>query len=169
MRAAADSSERLVCAVLAAQVSALGERIDTGVSAELLWRTTDALTLLSGLVVELLRCRSAPVPELSEQCTAAVAAGVEIRQSLDTLAFMQAQKQDFARQMVDCIVTAMERLAPGDAGVGARLSPHDLASLYVSEDQRTIHDAVVRRFNGSPKWELPASARDSPSSEGSGR
>jgi hypothetical protein len=33
-----------------------------------------------------------------------------------------------------------------DAPAGARLSPNDLAALYVSEDQRQVHDAATRQF-----------------------
>ena len=66
--------------------------------------------------------------------------------SLESLAFTQAQRNDFTCQTVDCVVTALERLAVADVPVGARLSPDDLAALYVSEDQRQVHDAATRQF-----------------------
>jgi hypothetical protein len=141
-----EASENLVCAVLAAQVAELRGRIDTGVTVELLWRTTDVLSQLSGLVVELAkRCRDSD-HALSKQCNTAVAAEVEISRSLESLAFEQAQRNDFTCQTVDCVVTALERLAVTDVPAGGRLSPNDLAALYVSEDQRLVHDAATRQF-----------------------
>ena len=139
-----EAGEHLVCAVLAAQVAELRGRIDTGATVELLWRTSDILSRLSGLVLEFAkRCSD---PELNEQCNTAIAAEVEISRSLESLAFEQAQRNDFTCQTVDCVVTALERLAVTDAPVGTRLSPSDLAALYVSEDQRNIHDAATRQF-----------------------
>ena len=142
----AEAGEYLVCAVLAAQVGELRGRIDTGATVELLWRTTDVLSQLSGLVVELAkRCHDSDLA-LSEQCNTAVAAEVEISRSLESLAFEQAQRNDFTCQTVDCVVTALERLAVTDVPAGERLSPNDLAALYVSEDQRLVHDAATRQF-----------------------
>lgn len=141
-----EASEHLVCAVLAAQVAELRGRIDTGATVELLWQTTDVLSQLSGLVVELAkRCHESD-GELSAQCNTAVAAEIEIRRSLESLAFTQAQRNDFTCQTVDCVVTALERMAVTDEPAGARLSPDDLAALYVSEDQRLVHDAATRQF-----------------------
>jgi len=141
-----EASENLVCAVLAAQVAELRGRIDTGATVELLWRTTDVLSQLSGLVVELARRCHESDQALSEQCSTAVEAEAEISRSLESLAFEQAQRNDFTCQAVDCVVTALERLAVTDGPVGARLSPNDLAALYVSEEQRQVHDAVTRQF-----------------------
>ncbi|MGA2129343.1 MAG: hypothetical protein ABSG76_24695 [Xanthobacteraceae bacterium] len=160
VRATSDTSERLVCAVLAGQVAALRDCIDTGATVDLLWRTTDVLSQLSGLVLELSRRHPGSGPD--EQCAAAVAAEADISRSLTELAFVQAQHHDFARQMADCVVTALGRLAT-DAPSGARLSPHDLLALYVSEDQRKVHDAVARQFaidalSGPPQ--RPQSARN---------
>ena len=146
MQFSTEANDSLVCAVLAAQVAELRGRIDTGATVELLWRTSDMLSRLSGLVLELAkRCHTSD-HELNEQCNAAVAAEVEINRSLESLAFEQAQRNDFTCQTVDCVVTALERLAVTDVPVGARLSPNDLAALYVSEDQRQVHDAVTRKF-----------------------
>jgi len=154
MQVTADTGERLVCAVLAAQVAAIRDRVDGDATVDLLWRTADLLTRLSRLVVEMSRRDPGADPQLDEQCTAAVMAEAEISRSLDAMAFVQAQRQDVARQMADCVVMALERLAAVDAAQdappgqppGARLSPGDLAALYVCEDQRAVHDAVARQF-----------------------
>ena len=161
----AEAGEYLVCAVLAAQVGELRGRIDTGATVELLWQTTDVLSQLSGLVAELAKRCSDSDPNLNEECNAAVAAEAEITRSLENLAFTQAQRNDFTCQTVDCVVTALERLAATDAPVGARLSPNDLAALYVSEDQRQVHDAATRQFaaaalrNGAERHKQEGSAQ----------
>jgi hypothetical protein len=141
-----EAGEHLVCAVLAAQVAELRGRIDSGATVELLWRTSDMLSRLSGLVLEFAKRCSDSDQELNEQCNTAVAAEVEISQSLESLAFEQAQRNDFTCQTVDCVVTALERLAATDVPVGKRLSPDGLAALYVSEEQRKVHDVATRRF-----------------------
>jgi hypothetical protein len=146
MQFTTEASENLVCAVLAAQVAELRGRIDTGATVELLWQTSDVLSRLSGLVLEFAKRCSDSDPNLNEECNAAVAAEAEISRSLESLAFAQAQRNDFTCQTVDCVVTALERLAATDVPVGARLSPDDLTTLYVSEDQRQVHDAVTRQF-----------------------
>jgi hypothetical protein len=163
MHGSAEANERLVCAVLAAQVAAVRDRLDTGATVDLLWRTADVLARLSGLVLELAQHHPAPNAGLDEQCAAAVAAESEISQALDGVAFLQAQRDDLARQMADCIVTALERLAAADTPAGARLSPGDLAALYVCDDQRRVHAAVTRRFGKD------ASAQERPSRAGSGQ
>ena len=107
MQFTSEASENLVCAVLAAQVGELRRRIDSGAAVELLWRTSDVLAQLSGLVQEFAkRCRDSDF-ELNEQCHAAVAAEAEISRSLESLAFEQAQRNDFTCQTVDCVVTAL--------------------------------------------------------------
>jgi hypothetical protein len=146
MQFSSETSENLVCAVLAAQVAELRGRIDTGAAIELLWQTSDMLSRLSGLVQELgKRCGDSD-RELNEQCNTAIAAEVEISRSLENLAFKQAQRNDFTCQTVDCVVTALERMAATDVPAGARLSADDLAALYVSEDQRQVHDTATRQF-----------------------
>jgi hypothetical protein len=158
-------SEHLVCAVLAAQVAALRDRIDTGAAVELLWQTSDVLSQLSGLVAKLAQRCSPADDGLNEQCDAAVAAESEISRSLESLAFQQAQRNDFTCQTVDCVVSALERLADTSAPVGSRLSASDLVALYVSEDQREVHDATTRQFA------IDASSRraDGSHREGSGK
>jgi len=147
MTSPTDASENLVHAVLAAQVAELRNRVDSGAMVELLWRTSDVLAELSGLVAELAgRCHHSNA-ELHSKCNAAVEVEVDLRQSLESLAFEQAQRNDFICQTVDCVVTALERLAAADVRESPRLSPNDLAALYVSEDQRKVHHAVVRRFS----------------------
>ena len=144
MQSATEANDNVVCAVLAAQVAELRNRIDSCATVELLWRTSDVLSQLSGLVLEL--AKRGHDSELNEQCKAAVAAEGEISRMLENLAFEQAQRNDFTCQTVDCVVTALERLAVTDAAGGNRLSADDLAALYVSEEQRKVHDAVIRRF-----------------------
>ena len=147
MQGTAEASERLVCAVLAAQVAAIRDCVDTAEGADLLWRTGDLLARLSALVVELGHRCQVPDPELDEQCAAAVAAEAEVSTALDALAFLQSQRHDLARQMADCVVTALVRLAADqDPAAGNRLSPEDLAALYVCEAQRRTHEAVARQF-----------------------
>jgi hypothetical protein len=146
MQSNTEVGEHLVCAVLAAQVAELRSRIDSGATVELLWQTSDVLSRLSGLVLEFAKRCSDSDPNLNEECNAAVAAEAEISRSLESLAFAQAQRNDFTCQTVDCVVTALERLAVTDVPAGARLSPNDLAALYVSEDQRQVHDVAARQF-----------------------
>ena len=160
----AEAGDNLVCAVLAAQVAELRGRIDTGATVELLWQTSDVMSRLSSLVVELAkRCHTSD-GDLSAQCNTAVAAEIDIRRSLESLAFAQAQRNDFTCQTVDCVVTALGRLATTDGPVGARLSPDDLAALYVSEEQRQVHDAATRQFvatarrNGAERHKREGSA-----------
>jgi len=144
MQFTSEASEHLVCAVLAAQVAELRDRIDGGATVELLWRTSEVLMQLSDLVRELAtRCHDS---ELQAQCTTVVAAEAEVSRSIESLAFEQAQRNDFTCQTVDCVVTALERLAVTDGPVGNRISPDELAALYVSEEQRKVHDAATRRF-----------------------
>jgi len=69
------------------------------------------------------------------------------RRSRPRFQFEQAQRNDFIAQTIDCVVTALGRLAAADVRESPALSPHDLAALYVSEDQRRVHQAVVRRFS----------------------
>ncbi len=46
----AEANERIVCAILAEQVAALRERMDSTSAFELLWRTSALLSWLSGLL-----------------------------------------------------------------------------------------------------------------------
>jgi hypothetical protein len=155
-----EASEQIACVVLAAQVAALRDRIDTGATVDLLWRTSDVLSQLSKLVVEFANRCSQSDPDLNRQCNSAVAAEAEISRSLESLAFQQAQRNDFTCQTVDCVVTALTRLAAADLPAGARLSPDDLCALYVSEDQRLVHEAAARQFATA------ASSRQSASESG---
>lgn len=146
MHVSGEASENLVCVVLAAQVAELRRRVDDGATIELLWRTSDVLTQLSGLVQQFAsRCQETD-SELNEQCRAAVTAEADVRRLLESLAFEQAQRNDFTCQTVDCVVTALERLAGTDGSASNGLLLDDLAALYVSEEQRKVHDAAARRF-----------------------
>ena len=148
MLAVKEANERLVCAILAEQVSALRDRMDTKAAFDLLWRTGALLSWLSGLLGEVYRvstCRRA-------RCSNASARKPSLKlpkfaAALDDLAFVQAQRQDFARQIADCVVTALERMAVAEMPEGTSFSSSDLAQLYVSEDQRKLHEAVIRRMS----------------------
>lgn len=147
MSGATEANERLVCAILAEQVAALRDRMDASAAFDLLWRTTALLSWLSGLLGDLSRHNANTNPVLERERAEAIAEVAEIRGELDRLAFSQAQRQDFTRQIADCVVTALERMAVAEMPAGTSFSSNDLAALYVSDDQRRLHDVVVQRMN----------------------
>jgi len=147
-----------VCAVLAAQVVALRESIDAGATIEFLWHTSDVLLQLSALVQQLARHSDNLDSSLRERCDAAVAAEAAINASLGSLAFSHAQRNDFTCQTIDCVATALERLAVSGTGT-SRLSLEDLSALYVCEAQRTVHDKVVGRQDGAALRQLAEELR----------
>jgi hypothetical protein len=134
----AGSTERLVHAVLAAQVNALRDRIESSTVVALLCQAIDALNQLTETVTSFTRLHSAIDPALKAQCAAALQQAGAVGAQLETYAFVQAQQQDIARQMADCISLALHRLAT------TGLSPGDLMKLYVTEDQRRIHAEAAR-------------------------
>jgi hypothetical protein len=140
-----ESNEQLVCAILAEQVAALRDRMDAAQAFDLLWRTSALLSWVSGLLGDLARHSSHANPVLERERQEAVTEISEIRRALDELAFLQAQRQDFAKQIADCVVTALERMAVAQMPAGTHFSSADLASLYVSAEQRQLHDAVLRK------------------------
>jgi alkyl hydroperoxide reductase subunit AhpF len=144
---APEANEKLVCAILAEQVSALRDKMDASATFDLLWRTTALLSWLSGLLNDLSRHSATINPVLERERSEALAEVAEIRRRLDELAFSQAQKQDFSRQIADCVVTALERMAVAEMPAGTSFSSSDLAELYVSDDQRKLHEDVVSRFS----------------------
>jgi hypothetical protein len=144
-RPAAEGEERLVCAVLAAQAAALRDRIESGSTVEMLWNASDVV----GGLVKLIREQASALPldpVLAAQCETTLSMVLGVSDTLNDLAFAQAQRVDFDRQMADCVVTALERLALADAPRGARLPIDELAALYVSEEQRRVHGEVASRF-----------------------
>ena len=143
---ATEANERLVCAILAEQVSSIRDRMDASTTFDLLWRTTALLSWLSGLMNDLSHNSTNSNPVLERERTEAITEIGEIRRALDELAFFQAQRQDFARQLADCVVTALERMAVAEMPAGTSFSSSDLAALYVSDDQRRLHDEVIRRL-----------------------
>lgn len=147
MATGTEANENLVCAILAEQVAALRDRMDATATFDLLWRTTALLSWLSGLLSDLSRHSGAPNPVLERERAEAIAEVAEIRRALDELAFFQAQRQDFARQIADCVVTALERMAVAEMPAGTHFSSNDLAALYVSDDQRKLHEAVMQRLS----------------------
>jgi hypothetical protein len=162
VQSTAEDGDQLIYAILSAQVSALRDHVDSCVPIHLLWNVTDTLAQLSDLVRELSQQRSATDPD--PRCAAALVEVAEISRQLEEQAFRQAQQQDLIRQMADCVTTALKRLSQGVSPVNSRLSPRDLAGLYVSEFQREAHDAVIREFglNASrAAAALRANSRDS--------
>jgi hypothetical protein len=137
--------DRLVFAILAEQVSAMRERMDASTTFDLLWRTSTLLSWLSGLLGELARNNHNPV--LEKERSEAVAEIAGIRRSLDELFFFQAQRSDFARQVADCVVIALGRVASEKAPLKTHFSTHDLEGLYVSSEQRDIHNAVIKKYS----------------------
>ena len=103
--------------------------MDANAAFDLLWRTTALLSWLSGLLGDVSR-HSAPTPSRCWNANARkrLTEIAEIRRGLDDLAFSQAQRQDFARQIADCVVTALERMAVAECG-GTSFSSGDLAAL----------------------------------------
>ena len=145
----AEANERIVCAILAEQVAALRERMDSTSIFELLWRTSALLSWLSGLLGDVSAQSSHaghPNPVMDREREEAITEIAEIRRALDDLAFLQAQRQDFAKQIADCVVIALERMAVAEMPAGTSFSSADLAALYVSADQRKLHDEVIHRL-----------------------
>ncbi len=150
-----EASDRLICAVLAAQVAELHDRIEGDTTVELLWRATEVLSSLSGLVQDLGPQVGPSDPDMAERCAVAVAAEAEISRLIGAQAFVQAQRQDFARQVADCVVTALSRMA-ADPTPGARFTAEDLAALYVCEEQRAAHKLVMDQFAAGSRADGPA-------------
>ncbi len=144
----AEANERIVCAILAEQVAALRERMDATAAFDLLWRTSALLSWLSGLLSDASAHASHANPVLDRERSEAITEIAEIRRALDDLAFLQAQRQDFAKQIADCVVTALERMAVAEMPAGTSFSSKDLAALYVSDEQRKLHEGVLHRLTG---------------------
>lgn len=144
-----EANERIVCAILAEQVAALRERMDATSAFDLLWRTSALLSWLSGLLGDTSAHFSHSAhanPILERERAEAITEIAEIRRALDDLAFLQAQRHDFAKQIADCVVIALERMAVAEMPAGTSFSSTDLAALYVSDDQRKLHEDVLRRL-----------------------
>lgn len=150
-----EANERMVCAILAEQVAAMRDRMDATAAFNLLWRTTALLSWLSGLLNDLSRNSATANPVLERERHEALTEIAEIRHALDELAFLQAQRQDFARQIADCVVIALERMAVAEMPAGTSFSSADLASLYVSDDQRKLHERVVQRLRPDAPVDAP--------------
>ncbi|MGE4481075.1 hypothetical protein [Acidocella sp.] len=143
-----EANEKLVCAILAEQVAHLRDRMDASEAFDLLWRTSALLSWLSGLLGHADLHTGHVNPILERERTEAVAEIAEIRRQLDNLAFVQAQRQDFARQIANCVIVALERLSEARMPEGTHFASSDLAALYVSDDQRKLHEDVLRRLRG---------------------
>jgi hypothetical protein len=144
------TDDRLVQAILAAQIAVVRDRIENSETIDLMWRTTDVLARLAGLVPEL--ARRNPGADMERQCTSAIANMTDISKSLDDMAFVQAQRQDYTRQMADCVAIALTRLAAQGAGEST-FSADDLTKLYVCAEQREVHDTALRAFYQTPGLE----------------
>lgn len=144
-----EANERIVCAILAEQVATLRERMDATTAFDLLWRTSALLSWLSGLLGDISAQSGKPAhanPVLEREREEAITEIAEIRHALGELAFVQAQRQDFAKQIADCVVIALERMAVAEMPAGTSFSSSNLAALYVSADQRKLHEDVIRRL-----------------------
>jgi hypothetical protein len=134
----------------------LRDRLEALAAVETLWQATDILSNLSALVRELSRRGPLPEQRLEARCAEAIASGTALSATLDEMAFLQAQRLDYARQMGEGLAAALERLASADQPGRPRLSLTDLTALYVCEDQRETHALALRAFDqrqggGSPK------------------
>ena len=146
MQVATESGERLICAILAAQMTALRDRMDSGVPEKLLWGTVDAIGLLSTLVKELAARTAASDTELTARCEAALSTASEISRSLEDQAFHQAQTHDLTCQIASSVTTALSRLSDAQGSPGPGFTQSDLTALYVTEDQRRVHETTVEAF-----------------------
>ncbi len=146
MSEAPETNETLVCAILAAHVANLRDRMGTSEAFDLLWRTSALLSWLSGLLGEVNRQVQHANPLLEKERSEAIAEITLIRRQLDHLAFAQAQQQDLTRQIADCVITALERMSSATMPQGSRFMSSDLSALYVSEDQRQLHEDVLKRL-----------------------
>lgn len=119
---------RLVCAILAAQVSALCERIAGGLIVERLLGCGELLAVLATQLTP----GSAPA-----------AAAASLDNALDDLAFQHAQQQDLARQTAELVARALRLLAAAEPDELQAFSPGGLLALYVSDEQRRLHAMVL--------------------------
>jgi hypothetical protein len=125
---AAAQETGLVCAILAAQVRALQDGIASPAINQRLLGCADLLAVLSS--------------HLAKDSEAASAAE-QLEHALDGLAFQHAQSQDLARQTADLVAQALSLLATAEPAAVRNLSQGGLLALYVNEDQRRLHAAVV--------------------------
>ena len=88
---------------------------------------------------ELLGTLSSQLPQGGD--SAAIA--VRLDRALDDLTFHHAQHQDLARQTADLVAHALKLLAAGNVDPLHTLSLNGLLALYVSDDQRRLHEAVL--------------------------
>lgn len=146
MSQAGESNESLVCAILAEQVANLRDRMDASEAFNLLWQTSALLSWLSGLLADMNHEAPQVSPLLDRERNEAITKIATIRHQLDELAFFEAQRQDFARQIADCVITALERMSSARMPEGTHFASADLAALYVSEDQRRLHENVLNRL-----------------------
>ena len=135
------TSDRRVCAILAAQVAALRNRIDAGVEVELLWRIIDTLSTMSEFLAPLASEQLTPGAAMGKGPAAAIAAAIELTVTLEAVALRQSQAHDLVSQMAVCVENALHRLAmPNDSE--PRISLASLASTYVCNEQRSAHASV---------------------------
>jgi len=124
---------RVIFTILAEQLAALRERIAGPGMFERLVSCAELVATLSS-----------QLPPGGE-CAATAA---RLDSALDDLAFHHAQHQDLARQTADLVARALTMLAEGAAVPARTLTLSALSALYVSDDQRRLHDAVVAEHAG---------------------
>lgn len=142
----AETDARLVCAILAEQVSSLRNKMDVTAAFESLWQVSALLSRLGKILTQ------AEHQELEQVTSHAhlhelVAEITSTHKSLDNLAFIEAQRQDCAQQMADCVIAALKRLALTENPMETHFNPSDLETLYVSQDQHHLHKAVLTRMS----------------------
>jgi len=135
-----------VFALLAAQVAAVRDRIESDATAhlDLLWKAVDTTTQLVALLDRLSSHAGTLPPELATACASAETAQAELGRALDELAFTQAQRMDLSRQMADAVVLALRCLDAGETS----LTPEQIATVYVSQEQRAVHAVALQGNNG---------------------
>jgi hypothetical protein len=145
MPPAARAAQPSVFALLAAQVAAVRDRIETDATGhlDLLWKAADTTTQLVALLDRLSRYAGILPPDLAAACASAETAKVELGRALDELAFAQAQRMDLSRQMADAVVLALRCLEAGDTSISAE----QIATVYVSQEQRAVHAAALQGRN----------------------
>jgi hypothetical protein len=119
---------------------ALRERIAGSVNFERLTNCADLLAVLSS--------------QLLPGSTSAAAAA-QLGQALDDLAFYDAQQQDWAHQTADLVARALKLLAAAEGDPQQMLTTSRLLGLYVSDDQRKLHSAVLSEHAGGREQTAP--------------
>lgn len=86
---------------------------------------------------------AATFSKLEAQVTAGDGQGLAaaVQGTMDDILFVQAQEQDIIRQMMEAVIQALSLLPDG-------IDVARLAQLYVSEAQRSVHEAALAAMPG---------------------